>query len=62
MVLKDKRENSNCSNCGELLYCGVEGGKSQCWCMDETPSESIRIKFSNISDGCVCKKCLTTEE
>lgn len=52
--------NSICANeeCGRPFQCGIEAGKSSCWCFLETPAEDARIKFSNVSN-CLCKDCLT---
>jgi hypothetical protein len=47
--------NSECPNCGEEFYCGVESGEDKCWCMD-IPKVSSDLLI--LGEACWCSNCL----
>jgi hypothetical protein len=55
MMSCDKVNNSECPNCGEEFYCGVESGEDECWCMD-IPKVSSDLLI--LGEACWCSNCL----
>ena len=50
---------ARCPSCGEGNDCGLERGKSTCWCFAETVDEAAIVKISDKSRdiACLCRSC-----
>lgn len=46
---------NECPECGTLVSCGIEKGKSTCWCFNE---KNVEPKDGANYTQCLCKKCM----